>query len=79
MANKDWYHPLVVCLSLAWCLEVRELCTPFLVKGGMSLCLKVCHYREMVVGVLGLDMVSLLDVPSLVANMSMGGRATLST
>jgi hypothetical protein len=45
----------------------------------MSLCLKVCHYREMVVGVLGLDMVSLLDVPSLVANMSMGGRATVST
>ena len=39
----------------------------------MSLCLEVSHHREMVVGVLGLGMVSLLDVPSLVANTSMGG------
>jgi hypothetical protein len=31
------------------------------------------HHIEKVVGVLGLGMVSLLDVPLLVANMSMGG------
>jgi hypothetical protein len=39
----------------------------------MSLCLEVSHHTEKVVGVLGLDVVSLLDVPSLVANTSMGG------
>jgi hypothetical protein len=33
----------------------------------------VIHHIEKVVGVLGLGMMSLLDVPSLVANMSMGG------
>jgi hypothetical protein len=39
----------------------------------VSLCLEVSHHREMVVDVLGLGMVSLLNVPSLVDNMSMGG------
>jgi hypothetical protein len=39
----------------------------------MSLCLEVSHHIEMVVGVLGLGVVSLLDVPLLVANTSMGG------
>jgi hypothetical protein len=39
----------------------------------MSLCLEVSHHTEKVVGVLGLDVVSLLDVPSLVAITSMGG------
>jgi hypothetical protein len=33
----------------------------------------VSHHKEKVVGVLGLGVVSLLDIPSLVANMSMGG------
>jgi hypothetical protein len=40
----------------------------------MSLCLEVSHHTEKVVGVLGLDVVSLLDVPSLVAITSMGGE-----
>jgi hypothetical protein len=37
------------------------------------MCLKVSHNIEKVVGVLGLGVVSLLDVPLLVANTSMGG------
>jgi hypothetical protein len=41
--------------------------------GGVSLCLEVIHRIEKVVGVLGLGMVSLLDIPLLVANTSMGG------
>jgi hypothetical protein len=39
----------------------------------MSLCLKVSHHIEKVVGVFGLGVVSLLDVPLLVADMSMQG------
>jgi hypothetical protein len=39
----------------------------------VSLCLEVSHHREKVVGVLGSGLVSLLDVPSLGANTSMGG------
>jgi hypothetical protein len=63
---------LVVYLSLGWYLEVRGWCIPFLNRGGVSLCLEVCLHREIVVGVLGFSVVSLLDVPSLVANTSMG-------
>jgi hypothetical protein len=40
--------------------------------GGVSLSLEVIHHIENVVGVLGLGVVSLLDVPLLVANTSMG-------
>jgi hypothetical protein len=36
------------------------------------MCLEVSHHIEKVVGVLGLGVVSLLDVPLLVANTSMG-------
>jgi hypothetical protein len=39
----------------------------------VSLCLEVSHHIEKVVGVLGLGVVSWLDVPLLVDNMSMGG------
>jgi hypothetical protein len=39
----------------------------------VSLCLEVIHHIGKVVGVLGLGVVSLLDVPLLVANTSMGG------
>jgi hypothetical protein len=39
----------------------------------MSLCLVVSHNKEKVVGVLGLGVVSLLDIPLLMANTSMGG------
>jgi hypothetical protein len=46
---------------------------PFTLVGGVSLCLELSHHIEKVVGVLGLGVVSLLDVPSLVANTSMGG------
>jgi hypothetical protein len=41
--------------------------------GGVSLCLEVIHRIGKVVGVLGLGVVSLLDVPLLVANTSMRG------
>jgi hypothetical protein len=43
----------------------------------MSLCLEVSHHTEKMVSVLGLGVVSLLDVPSLVANMSMCGTITI--
>jgi hypothetical protein len=46
---------------------------PFILKRGVSLYLEISHHIEMVVGVLGLAVVSLLDVPSLVANTGMGG------
>jgi hypothetical protein len=64
---------LVVCLSLGWCQEAREWCVPFILVGGVSLCLEVIHRIEKVAGVLGLGAVSLMDVPLLVANTSMGG------
>jgi hypothetical protein len=64
---------LVVCLSLGWCREARVWCEPFTLERGVSLCLEVSHHIEKVVGVLGLGVVSLLDVPLLVANTSMGG------
>jgi hypothetical protein len=43
----------------------------------VSLCLEVSHHIEKVVDVLGLGVVSLLDVPLLVANTSMGGTITV--
>jgi hypothetical protein len=71
LANKDRYLPS------------RGVPEPRLVLRGEgmvrtiypreSLCLEVSHHIEKVVGMLGLGMVSLLDVPSLVANTSMGG------
>jgi hypothetical protein len=64
---------LVVCLSLGWCQEVREWYVPFILVGGVSLCLQVIHRIGKVVGVLGLGVVSVLDIPLLVANTSMGG------
>jgi hypothetical protein len=68
---------LVVCLSLILCQEVRVWCIPFTPGRGVSLCLKVSNHREIVVGVLGSKVVSLLDVPSLVANTSMGEIITV--
>jgi hypothetical protein len=67
---------LVVCLGLGWCQEARVWCVPFTLERGVSLCLEVSHHIE-VVGVLGLGVVSLLDVPLLVANTSMGGTITV--
>jgi hypothetical protein len=73
MANKDWCRPS------------RGVPEPRLVPRGegmvctiyprerSELCLEVSHHIENVVGVLGLGVVSLLDVPSLIANTSMGG------
>jgi hypothetical protein len=66
---------LVVCLSLGWCREVRVWCVSFTLERGVSLCLEVSHHIEKVVGVLGLGVVSLLDVPLLVANRSIGERS----
>jgi hypothetical protein len=39
----------------------------------VSICLEVSHHIERVAEVLGLGVVSLLDVPSIMANTSMGG------
>jgi hypothetical protein len=63
----------VVCLSLGWWQEVRVWCVPFTLVRGVSLCLEVSHHIEKVVGVLRLGVVSLLDLPFLVDNTSMGG------
>jgi hypothetical protein len=68
---------LVVCLILCWFREARVWCVPFTLERGMSLCLEVSHHIENVVGVLGLGVVSLLDIPLLVANTSMGERSQL--
>jgi hypothetical protein len=68
---------LVVCLSLGWYQEVRVWCVPFTLERDVSLCLEVSHQIEKVVGMLGLGVVSLLDVPLLVANTSMGERSQL--
>jgi hypothetical protein len=67
---------LVVCLNLSWCQEVMVWCVQFTLERGVSLCVEVSHHTEKVVGVLGLGMVSLLDVPLLVSNISMGGTIT---
>jgi hypothetical protein len=64
---------LVVCLSLGWCRGARVWCVPFTLKRGVSLCLMESQHIEKVVDVSGLGVVSLLDIPLLVANMSMGG------
>jgi hypothetical protein len=64
---------LMVCLSLSWYREARVWCVPFTLERGVSLCLVESHHIEKVVGVLGLGVVSLLDIPSLVDNTSMGG------
>jgi hypothetical protein len=69
---------LVVYLSQCWCSEARVWCVPFTPRRGVSLSLEVSLHIEKVVGVLGLGVVSLLDIPLLVANTSMGGTiATL--
>jgi hypothetical protein len=73
LANRIGTALLVVCLSLGWCREEREWCEPFTLERGVSLCLEVSQHIEKVVCVLGLGVVSLLDVPSLVANTIMGG------
>jgi hypothetical protein len=52
---------------------VRVWCIPFTLGRGVSLCLEVSLHIKKVAGVLGLGVVSLLDVPLLMANTSMGG------
>jgi hypothetical protein len=64
---------LVVYLSLSLCQEARVWCISFTLERGVSLCLEVSHHIEQVVGVMGLGVVSLLDIPLLVANTSMEG------
>jgi hypothetical protein len=64
---------LVVYQSLGWCREARVWCVPFTLETGESLCLEVSHHIKKVVGVLGLVLVSLLDVRLLVANTRNGG------
>jgi hypothetical protein len=52
--------------------EARVWYVPFTFERGVSLCLEVSHHIEKVVGVLGLGVVSLLDISLLVDNTSMG-------
>jgi hypothetical protein len=46
MANKDKYRPLMVCLSLVLCLEVRVCCVAFLHMVGVSFLHEVCLLRD---------------------------------
>jgi hypothetical protein len=48
-------------------------CVPSTLERDLSLCLVESHHIEKVVGMLGLCVVRLLDVPLLMANKSMGG------
>jgi hypothetical protein len=73
LANKDRYRPSRGVPSLGWCREARVWCVPFTLERGVSLCLEERHHIKKVVGVLGLSLVRLLDVPLLVADTSMGG------
>jgi hypothetical protein len=64
---------LMVRLSLGWCRGARIWCVPFTLERGASLCLVESHHIEKVVGVLGLGVLSLLDIPLFMANTSMVG------
>jgi hypothetical protein len=77
LANKDKYRPSCGVPEPRLVPKVREWCVLFILVGGVSLCLEVIHRIDKVVGVLGLGVVSLLYVPLLVANMSMGGTITV--
>jgi hypothetical protein len=75
LANKDRYRPSRG-VPEPMLVPRGEGMVPFILVGGVSLCLDVIHHiGTKVVGVLGLGVVSLLDVPLLVANMSMGERS----
>jgi hypothetical protein len=53
---------LVVCPSLGWCQGARVWCVSFTLERGVCLCLVESHHIKKVVGVLGLGVLSLLDV-----------------
>jgi hypothetical protein len=73
LANKDRYRPSRGVPEPRLVPRGEVWCVPFNLVRGVSLCLEVSHHIRKVVGVLGLGVVSLLDVPSFVANTSMGG------
>jgi hypothetical protein len=77
LANKDRYRPSPGVPEPRLVLGGEGMvCTIYPRERGMSLCLEVSHHIEKVVGVFGLGVVSLLDVPLLVSNTSMGGMIT---
>jgi hypothetical protein len=78
LANKDRYRPSCGVPEPKLVLRGEVWCVPFTLVRGVSLCLEMSHHIEKVVGVLGLGVVSLLDIHLLMANTSMGGTiATL--
>jgi hypothetical protein len=78
MANKDSYRPSRGVSEPRVVPRGEGVVRTILLRVGMNFLHGVCLLREIVVGVLGLGMVSLLDAPSLVANTSIGGMiATL--
>jgi hypothetical protein len=74
LANKDRYRPCRGVPEPRLVPKGEVWCIPFTLERGVSLCLEVSHHIEKVVGVLGLGVVSLLDIPLLVANTSVGGN-----
>jgi hypothetical protein len=78
LANKDKYCPSRGVPGPRLVPRGEGMVRTIYLERGMSLCVEVSHQIEKVVGVLGLGVVSLLDVPLLVANTSMEGTiATL--
>jgi hypothetical protein len=73
LANKDRYHPSRDVPEPRLVPRGEGMVRTIYLERGVSLCLEVSQHIENVVGVLGLGMVSLLDVLLLVANTSMGG------
>jgi hypothetical protein len=73
MANKERYSPSRVEPEPRMVPRGEGLVYTVPRQGRHEFVLEVCHHKEMVIGVLGLGMVSLLDIPSLVVDTSMGG------
>jgi hypothetical protein len=77
LANKDRYHPSHGVPKPRLVPRSEGMVRTIYPRESVSLCLEVSHHIEKVVGVLGLGVVSLLDVPLLVANTSMEGMITV--
>jgi hypothetical protein len=72
LANKDRYRPSRDVPEPRLLSRGEGMVHTIILERGVSLCLEVSHHIDKVVGVLVLGVVSLLDVPLLMANTSMG-------
>jgi hypothetical protein len=72
LANKDRYRPSRGVPEPRLLSRGEGMVHTIILERGVSLCLEVSHHIDKVVGVLVLGVVSLLDVPLLMANTSTG-------